>query len=382
VTDRVAEASLRATADAPLARVTIDHDSALASALAVADHANLGSALLKALLCEVWGTGYRFGQAISSLAWSVSDNFTEQVPRELRLGVGEELQSFDAWGDMRTTILGNAGALPLVDDPATILLVDEMGQLTIGPCLLQGTNRAWSVIVERVVRSNVIDSGQWRTIAALNDRYNLVRFGLITEVGRDAPLALTASFAALQLPRTQMREDIQSGLGLVDDTVREVDGVLARIAPHLARDNLPANPARRWTGPGSEVRQQILVRELAGLPDGAPVPSGFLDRVRASRATLGPPGTGYLAHLALQRAERGDAAATAWRPVAEALVELTPIGAPGPRCASASIHVRGERLATTAQPAPRVARSPSPPPPPSPQSSSPATPRKRWRLFS
>lgn len=386
VTNSIAEASLRVTAEAPLARVTVDDDSALATAVAIADHANLSSALLKALLCEVWVTGYRFGQAVRSLGWSMSDAFTAQVPRELRLGVAEDLQSFDAWGDMRTTILNNDGTLPLVDDPATVLLLDDMGQLTVGPCLLHGTNRAWSVIVERALRCDVTDRGQWRAVAALNQRYNLVRFGLFTEVGVDAPLAITGSFAGLQLPRTQVFEDIQAGLGLVEDTAREVDGTLMQIAPQgPRRNNLPALPTRRWTGPGTEVRQEILVRELSSLPEDAPVPAGFLDRVRASRGTLGRPGTGYLAHLVLQRAERGDARAQAWVPIAQALVEMTPISAPGPKCAAASIHVRMGRLLTSVKPRRTAPPPPSSPPRtptwPGPEPAAPAPQRKRWRLF-
>ena len=400
VTDAIAEASLRATAEAPLARVTVDADGALATALAITDEAHLTSALLKALLCEVWVTGYHFSQATASRGWSVSRAFTEQVPRELRLGVAEELQSFDAWGDMRNTILGNVCTMPLVDDPATVLLVDDMGQLTVGPCLLYGTNRAWSVIVERVLRSDVTDRGQWRKVAALNDRSKFVRFGLLTEVGANAPLAITAGFAALQLPRTQVFEDIQSGLGLVEDTAREVDGVLTQVAPQgLRRNNLPALPSRRWTGPGTEVRQEFLVRELSGLPDNATPPPGFLDRVRASQGALGRPGTGYLAHLALQRAERGDPSARAWLPTAQALVQLTPVNAPGAKCAAGSIHVRIDRLLASTSPArpapppPRPRRaapatpvaSPTPASPtpasPTPASPTPAPQRRRWRLF-
>ena len=78
------------------------------------------------------------------------------------------------------------------------------------------------------------------------------------------------------------------------------------------RNNLPWIHARRWTGPGTEVRNELLVRECNGLPDGAGVPEGFVDRVRSQQASLGRAGLGYLAHLALLRAERLDGASAAW----------------------------------------------------------------------
>jgi len=55
VSDATAEVALRVTGQAPLARVTIDESGdAVAAALAYAGSHNLDSALIKALLSEVW----------------------------------------------------------------------------------------------------------------------------------------------------------------------------------------------------------------------------------------------------------------------------------------------------------------------------------------
>jgi hypothetical protein len=383
LTDATAEVALRVTGQAPLARVTIDESGhAMAAALAYAGMHNLDSALIKALLSEVWVAASRFGRLVAPLHWSTVDGLTEEVPRELRLGIAEELQDPDVWREVRERLMLN-DCLPLVDEPAAMLALTD-GQLWIGPSLLAGTNRAWGIIVERVLASDVVArNGLWRTLAQRNAPLHPVRLGVVDEVGLHGPPAITASFAALQLPRTQVMEDLQHGLNFVDEAASELHGLL-RDSGSTTRNNLPWIPERRWTGPGTEIRDQLLVRELAGIPEGAGVPAGFLDRVRAQRSALGRPGTGYLAHLALLRAESGGPAGPAWVHLARELVAMTPISGPGEPCAVASIHVRLSRVTNPAPPR-RAARSASPPAP-SPSAGTPSggaasQPRKRWRLF-
>lgn len=390
--DATAEAALRVTGQAPLARVTIDESGgAIAAALVYAGLHNLDSALIKALLSEVWVAAHDFGQRVRSLGWP-AERFSEEVPREFRLGIAEDLQGTDVWREVRERLMAN-DCLPLVDEPSVMLALTD-GQLTIGPSLLAGTNRAWGIIVERVLRADVEPrDGLWRALAQRNAPLSPVRFGVIEEVGLRGPLAITANFAALQLPRTQVMEDLQHGLNFVDEAAADVDGLLRTLAPRASatRNNLPSIPQRRWTGPGTEVREQLLVREITSVPFGAGIPTGFLDRVRSQRATLGRAGTGFLAHLALERAERGGPAAPAWLHLARELVSMTPIVGPGDPCAAASIHVRLGRLSNPAparsvappRPSPRTsAPAPSPPPArPSPAPGAGAQPRKRWRLF-
>jgi len=280
--------------------------------------------------------------------------------------------------------------VPLVDEPAVMLAMTD-GQLWIGPSLLAGTSRAWGIIVERVLRSDVTArDGLWRALAQRNSPLSPVRFGVIDEVGLHGRPAITANFAALQLPRTQVMEDLQHGLNFVDEAAADLDGMLRSMAPDsdATRNNLPWIRERRWNGPGTEVREQLLVRELSSVPDGSGLPAGFLDRVRSQRASLGRPGVGYLAHLALLRAEDGGPSAPGWLHLARELVAMTPISGPGEPSAAASIHVRLGRLTDPVAPR-RAARSAPTPPRPSPaadpapaRSGGPESqPRKRWRLF-
>ncbi|MEJ7783678.1 MAG: hypothetical protein WKF96_02670 [Solirubrobacteraceae bacterium] len=394
LTDATAEAALRITGRAPLARVTIDEaGDAVAAAVAYAATQNLDSALIKALLSEVWVAAHCFAQLVRPLGWPITERFTAEVPREVRLGIAEELQDTAVWRDVRERLMAN-DCLPLVDEPSVMLALTD-GQLWIGPSLLAGTNRAWGIIVERILRSDVTPrNGLWRALALRNSTLGPVRFGVINEVGLHGPLAITANFAALQLPRTQILEDLQHGLNFVDEAAADLDGLLRSMAPDSSttRNNLPWIPERRWTGPGTEVREQVLVRELTSVPAGAGIPMGFLDRVRSQQATVGRPGVGYLGHLALLRAESRGPAAPAWLHLARELIAMTPITAPGDPCAAASIHVRLGRLSNPV--APRRVASPAPPastaPPPSSPSSDPRPAqsgttetqrRKRWRLF-
>jgi hypothetical protein len=268
-----------------------------------------------------------------------------------------------------------------------LLALVEHGQLWIGPSLLAGTSRAWAIIVERILRANVTPrAGLWRALAQSNTLLSPVRFGLVDEVGLYGPPAVTVNFAALQLPRTQVMEDLQHGLEFVDLAAIEAETMIRSMTPDATshRNNLPWIPTRRWTGPGTEVRSELLVRELNGLPDGAAVPEGFADRVRSQHSSLGRAGVGYIAHLALVRAERLDGASPGWLEVARELVALVPVdaGAAGEPCAAASIHVRLNRSDNPAPPRPGPATSSPPAPQPAPSDDrAPSSTRRRWRLF-
>jgi hypothetical protein len=383
LTDAGAEAALRVTGEAPLARVTIDErGSATASAVAYAAQGSLDSALVKALLSEVWVAAASFSSRVRPIGWRVPRPISDEIPRELRLGVAEELQETQAWADVRERLLANS-CLPLADEPAALLALVEHGQLWIGPSLLAGTSRAWAIVVERILRADVTPrAGLWRALAQSNELLSPVRFGLVDEVGLNGPPAVTVNFAALQLPRTQVLEDLQHGLELVDRAAVDAEPMMRSMTPDATshRNNLPWIHTRRWTGPGTEVRNELLVRECNGLPDGAGVPEGFVDRVRSQQASLKRAGLGYLAHLALLRAERLDGASAAWLRVARDLVALVPVdpGASGAPSAAASIHVRLNRCnnPTPARSGPTTSH-----PPPPPDAGAPAATRRRWRLF-
>jgi hypothetical protein len=383
--DATAEAALRVTGEAPLARVTIDErGSATAAAVATAEERNLDSALVKALLSEVWAAAFSFSSRVRAIGWEVPRHLTAEIPRELRLGVAEELQQTQAWADVRERLLANE-CLPLVDAPAALLALVEHGQLWIGPSLLAGTSRAWAIVVERILRADVRPrAGLWRALAHNNSLLSPVRFGLVDELGLHGPPAITVNFAALQLPRTQVMEDLQHGLELVDRAAISAEPMMRSMTPDATshRNNLPWIHDRRWPGPGTELRDELLVRECSGLAEGAGVPEGLVDRVRSQQASLGRRGLGYIAHLALLRAERMDGASAAWLEVARDLVALVPVdaGASGQPCAVASIHVRLNRFNRPAQ-SPR-APPPAPPAPPSASDAgAPAATRRRWRLF-
>lgn len=379
LTDTVALAALRATGEAPLASVAFSDDggtaAAFVSAPAVAHVSAVDSALLKALLAEVWVTAVRFNTRMRTVRrWQRPPQLTEQLPRELRLGIAEALQSEDAWTDVHTRLL-DAGGLPLVDEPAAVLMASRVGQLTVGPARLSGTARAWAIVVERIVRANVNPSpGLWRALALQNDERSFVRFGVQHEGLPGDPPAIQVGYSALQLHRAPVLEDLQRGLELVDRAANSIDELLMALAADSSdyRNNLPWPATRIWSGPGAEVKDELLIREIAELPAGAAPPDGLLGRARGQAAALQRTGLGYLAHLALLRAEVDDPSAAAWREVARELVALAPVEhAPGdPPCATASLHVRMHRLD-----APRPMR---PPPRPTPPPSQPGPSR---RLF-
>lgn len=376
LTDTVALAALRATGQAPLAVVSFSDDgqAAFVSAPAVAHVDSVDSALLKALLAEVWVTAHRFNLRMRSVRrWQRPEQLTEQIPRELRLGIAEELQDEGAWLDVHERLL-MAGGLPLVDEPAAVLMPSDLGQLVVGPTVLSGTPRAWAILVERTVRANVYpEPGLWRSLAARNGERSFVRFGVQDEGLPGDPPAIHCNFAALQLQRTAVTEDLQRGLEFVDHAADAIEETLRRLAPDSAdyRNNLPWPATRDWGGPGAAAKEHLLVREVAGLPPGEAPPNDLAGRARAQAAALQRAGLGYLAHLALTRAEASDDAAPAWREASRQLVALAPVAhAPGDEpCATASLHVRMGRLD-----APRPMRPPPPPP------SGPTSARSR-RLF-
>lgn len=366
-TDTVALAALRATGEAPLASVSFTDDAgttaAFVSAPAVAHIDAVDSALLKALLAEVWVTAVRFNTRMRTVRrWQRPAQLTEQLPRELRLGIAEALQGEEAWTEVHRRLL-DAGGLPLVDEPAAVLMATRQGQLAVGPARLSGTARAWAIVVERIVRANVHpEPGLWRALAHQNDERSFVRFGVQHEGLPGDPPAIQVGYSALQLHRAPVLEDLQRGLELVDHASDSIEELLLALAADSSdyRNNLPWPATRIWSGPGAEVKDELLVREIADLPDGSPPPSGLVDRARSQAAGLRRTGIGYLAHLALLRAEVDAPSASAWREVSRDLVALAPIehAAGDPPCATASIHVRMRRLD-----APRPMR---PPPPPQP----------------
>ncbi|MDO9352633.1 MAG: hypothetical protein Q7T55_02995, partial [Solirubrobacteraceae bacterium] len=374
VTDAVALAALRATNEAPLARLSFDDDgAAFVSAPAVAERHHVNTALVKALLAEVWVTANRFAARVRTARWRFPDPPTDALPRELRLGVGEELQDVAAWAPVRDRLV-DSDCVPLVDAPAAMLAATGHGQLAIGPCMLAGTPRGWTILVERTVRANVHPApGLWTALARSNGAGTFVRVGVQAEGLPGDPPAITVGFSALQLPRTQVFEDLGRGLDLVDEAASALEPMLRDLAADSAdyRNNLPWTATRRWTGPGSELDAHLLVREIAGLPDAAPVPAQLAKRARAQEASLGRAGYGYLAHLALLRAEAKDGASADWQSAARELVVLAPIqpAAGDDPCATASIHVRMARLD-----APRPIRHE---PPPAPPAGAPAQPRRR-----
>ncbi|WP_354702333.1 hypothetical protein DSM112329_02690 [Paraconexibacter sp. AEG42_29] len=376
-TDATAEVALRVTGAAPMSRVALlgDGGAIVTAVVYVQDH-QLDSGVVKALLSDAWVTAADFGARARPLGWEVTDRLTPALPRELRLGIGEELQSVEEWRGVRERLLMN-DCIPLADEPAALLAVDQEGQLCIGPSLLAGSSRAWAIVVERVLRSDVVArSGVWSALADRNQPISPVRFGVVDEVGVGGPPAITVSYAALQIPRTQVLEDLQRGLEAVDAASNDIHGLLTTLTPDAdwQRNNLPWVPTRRWNGPGTELRDAPLVRELSTLPDGTPPPSAYATRVRHQASAVGRPTVAWIAHLALLRAE-ADPVSDDWKACAKALVGLAPVNGPGEPSATASLHVRLDRLLH-----PQPVRSGGGAPPSPPPSGAPRSGR-RWRIF-
>ena len=297
--------------------------------------------MLKALLSEAWATGLDFGRRLGDA------RLPGEAPRELRLGVAEELGGPNTWTEIRGLLLAN-DFMALVDAPQSCLAPAD-GTLWLGPVQLAATARAWSVLCERVLRADAqLSPRAWGELAGWNTVSGPLRLGVVQEVGVDAGAVVVLNFNALQVQRGQPRRDLEVGLGMVDERAGQMEAdVRAIIDGTNNRNNLPWVAGRRWAGPPREWPDDILTRELAGLRDGAPPPPGFLDRVRARG--LGRDGAGFLAHLALLRAERGQ---PGWLAVANELVDLAPVEMGPDRTATASIHVRRARLLRSYQPSP------------------------------
>lgn len=350
-----AEAAARTSGEVPMGRIAFDGGHAYASASTVVDHTAIDTAVLKALLSEAWATALDFARRTGRAS------LPETPPRELRLGVAEELGEQHTWGEIRELLLAN-GFMVLVDAPEACLAPAD-GTLWLGPVRLAGSARSWSVLCERVVRADAeLSSEAWRSIAEWNSLSGPLRLGVVQEVGAGAQPAVVLSFNALQVQRGQPRRDLEVGLSMVDERAGELEPGMRQILDGTShRNNLPWFAGRRWSGPGREIADDILARELSALPEGAAPPADFLDRVRARGMGRGE--AGYLAHLALQRVERGE---RDWLPLASALVELAPVEMGPDGTATASVWVRRSRLERSFSPAPAPAS-----PPPAPR-------RRRW----
>lgn len=329
------EAAARISGEAPLGRIAFQDGHAYASASTVVDNAAVDTAVAKALLAEAWETAREYQRRAGAA-------MLPKAPRELRLGVAEELGEPRSWSEIRDMLRANS-FLPLVDAPEACLAPAD-GTLWLGPVSLEGVARGWCVLCERVLRADVALNGSaWRSLASFNGLSGPLRLGVVREVGAGAQDAVVLSFSALQVQRGQPRRDLEAGLSMVDDRAAELEpGLRGLVSGTTHRNNLPWFAGRRWHGPGREVAEDVLVRELTTLPFGAPPPDGFLERVRSRDADRAL--AGFLAHVALIRAERGD---EGWSAVASALVDMAPVELGPDGTATASIHVRRGRLQRT-----------------------------------
>ena len=86
---RMAEAAARTSGEAPMGRIAFDGGHVYASVSTVVDQHALDTAVVKALLAEAWTTAHDFARRIGG-AWR-GVQLPDEPPRELRLGVVEEL---------------------------------------------------------------------------------------------------------------------------------------------------------------------------------------------------------------------------------------------------------------------------------------------------
>ena len=154
---RMAEAAARTSGEAPMGRIAFDGGHVYASVSTVVDQHALDTAVVKALLAEAWTTAHDFARRIGG-AWR-GVQLPDEPPRELRLGVVEELGEPGTWPEIREMLVANNFML-LVDAPQTCLAPAD-GTLWLGPVRLAGAARAWSVLCERVLRADVeLDPGR------------------------------------------------------------------------------------------------------------------------------------------------------------------------------------------------------------------------------
>lgn len=373
---RLAGAALRTSGRAPLGRIAFDGGRVYASASTTVARDAVDNALLKALLSEAWSTAASFTEQAGS-AWP-GRAIPHALPRELRLGIAEDLAPIASWLEIREMLMA-AGFLPLVDAPQACLLPED-GTLWLSPVLLAGMSRAWSVLCERVLRADVeMDSNAWDQLAQLNTVSGPMRIGTVQEVGLDAPWAVVLNFNALQVQLGHPQRDLNIGLSLLDDHTRHAQQMVGNLVDGSTdRNNLPWPVGRRWTGPGADPTQDVLARELDALPDGSPPPDGLLERIRTRRADLDRSGVGYVAHVLLKRAE-ADGRGSPWLQLCKEVVAMAPVQGPGDPTATASIHVRLARLTSKRSERP----SWGPPkgrgaPPPAPSDPAPPKRRRRW----
>lgn len=353
---RLAEAALRASGEAPMGRVAFSGGKVFASASTTVGSEAVDTAVLKALLAEAWSTGVAFNRRAG--ASFKATPLAEKPPRELQLGIVEDLGEPGGWTETRQMLL-DSQFMPLVDAPQACLAPDT-GTLWLGPVALAGTPRAWSVLCERVLRTDVVlDQAAWERLAGMNTVSGSLRLGVVEEAGATAP-AVVLNSSALQVRRGQPRRDLEIGLRLVDDQAGQLAPTVRELLPGRSdRDNLPWPAGRTWNGPGREVTEDPLARELAA--GGTPAPD-LLERALSRTPPLRRGQFGFLAHLALLEAEKGSAAGLE---LARGLVQRTPVRpTEEDRTAVASVHVRLNRL---------VRGSSAPPPAPA----DPAPPRRR-----
>ena len=246
-----------------MGRIAFDGGQVYASASTVVDRHAVDTAVVKALLAEAWTTAHDFARRIGG-AWR-GVQLPDEPPRELRLGVAEELGEPGSWTEIREMLVANNFML-LVDAPQTCLAPAD-GTLWLGPVRLAGAARAWSVLCERVLRATSSSApAAWNEIADWNTVSGPMRLGVVQEVGADAQAVVVLNFNALQVQRGQPRRDLEVGLGMVDDRASEMEpGLRQLINGTNHRNNLPWFPSRRWSGPPRELADDILARELFGL---------------------------------------------------------------------------------------------------------------------
>lgn len=390
----VYEAAAHVSATAPFVSVDVVHSrgaDAVGRTFALVNQ--FDSAVLKALLTATWVAATRFVERLPRGAGLDIVAPSTPPPRSLRPGVIESLESPEAWSDIRSLLVQGNSWMPPVDQPAAALAPGR-GTMWVGPMDLEATPRGWAVIVEQVIASDVEPTaGLWQVLNDFSRARRLVRLGARRAPAVDG-IVLVASVGFAVPMRAAVADLLKLSLDFVSQDSAEAASVLRS---HVrgwqdGRDNLAWPPERAWSGPGSELRKGPLAQELLNVNPAQEPAADFHSRVRARMGELNRGGAGYLAHLALLRAEAGGTSREAWSELAEQLVGLAPVArTSADPTATASIHVRlgalkaaAARPPRTPRPSPRVQPPAPPPPPPRPTptpSPDPPEPPRRRRWF-
>ena len=128
---RMAEAAARTSGEAPMGRIAFDGGHVYASVSTVVDQHALDTAVVKALLAEAWTTAHDFARRIGG-SWR-GVQLPDEPPRELRLGVVEELGEPGTWPEIREMLVANNFML-LVDAPHTCLAPGPTARSGSAPC--------------------------------------------------------------------------------------------------------------------------------------------------------------------------------------------------------------------------------------------------------